>query len=381
MHDNTSGENDRISRRRPDRVRGTSSGALAGARIAAAVLALVVVAGASSAGAPAAGTPLATLVGARLVVGIDGTSPSPALLERIRQGRVGGVILMGANVRSAPQVRELTARLRGAAEAGGRRLLIMTDQEGGEVRRFRWAPPAASAETLGRRTEGAIRRTGRSTARALERLGVDVDLAPVADVPGVPDSFIAATDRGFSANPTRAAKGVTAFAAGLLDGGVAPTLKHFPGLGLATTSTDDAAVRITASEEALQPGFVPYRRAIAAGVVPLVMVSNAAYTAFGGQIAAWSPRVLSTLTGLGFTGVTITDALEPLARTHHVTLGQAALRAARAGVDLLLFVGSERSTDAVYGQLLAAARDGRLPRAALEASAARIDELAATYAG
>ena len=288
---------------------------------------------------------------------------------------------MGANVRSAPQVRALTASLRAAAEACGTRLLIMTDQEGGEVRRFGWAPPAASAERLGRRTEGAIRRTGRSTAKALERLGVDVDLAPVADVPGVPGSFIAATDRGFSTNPTRAAKGVTAFAAGLLDGGVAPALKHFPGLGLATTSSDDAAVRITASDEALEPGFVPYRRAIAAGVVPLVMLSNAAYTAFGGQIAAWSPRVLSTLAGLGFTGATITDALEPLARTHHVTLGQAALRAARAGVDLLLFVGSERSTDAVYGQLLAAARDGRLPRAALEASAARIDELAATYAG
>jgi beta-N-acetylhexosaminidase len=317
----------------------------------------------------------------RLVVGMDGTTPSAALLDRIRSGRVGGVILMGANVRSAPQVRSVTARLRAAAKEGGRRLLIMTDQEGGLVRRFRWAPPAASAEKLGTRTEGAIRRTGRSTATALERLGVDVDLAPVADLPGVPGSFVAAMDRGFSTNPTRAAKDVTAFAQGLLDGGVAPALKHFPGLGLATTSTDDAAVRISATEEALATGLVPYRRAIAAGVVPLVMVSNAGYTAYGGQVAAWSPRVLAALGGLGFTGVTITDALEPLATTHRVTLGQAALRAARAGVDLLLFVGSERSTEAVYDQLLAAARDGRLSRAALEQSASRIDELAATYAG
>jgi beta-N-acetylhexosaminidase len=317
----------------------------------------------------------------RLVVGMDGTTPSATLLDRIRSGRVGGVILMGANVRSAPQVRSVTARLRAAAKEGGRRLLIMTDQEGGLVRRFRWAPPAASAEKLGTRTEGAIRRTGRSTATALERLGVDVDLAPVADVPGVPGSFVAAMDRGFSTNPTRAAKDVTAFAQGLLDGGVAPALKHFPGLGLATTSTDDAAVRISATEEALAPGLVPYRRAIAAGVVPLVMVSNAGYTAYGGQVAAWSPRVLAALGGLGFTGVTITDALEPLATTHRVTLGQAALRAARAGVDVLLFVGRERSTEAVYDQLLAAARDGRLSLAALEQSASRIDELAATYAG
>jgi beta-N-acetylhexosaminidase len=335
----------------------------------------------SATSASRAGEPLATVVGARLVVGMQGTAPSQALLARIRAGRVGGVILMGANVRSAPQVRALTAGLRAAAERGGRKLLIMTDQEGGLVRRFRWAPPAAPADRLGTRTEGAIRKAGRSTARALERLGVNVDLAPVADVPGVPDSFIAAMDRGFSTKPARAAKGVTAFAAGLLDGGVAPTLKHFPGLGLATSSTDDAKVRLTVPEEALEAGFVPYRRAIASGVVPLVMISNAAYDAYGGKVAAWSPRVLSTLAGLGFTGVTITDALEPLARTHRVALGQAALRAARAGVDLLLFVGSESSTDAVYDQLLAAARDGRLPRATLEASAARIDELAATYAG
>ena len=364
-----------MSRRRRDRVRRTSSGAFAALTLAAAVAA-----GAASTEVPGA-APLATLVGARLVVGMEGTTPSPALLERVRRGRVGGVILMGANVRSAPQVRALTTSLRAAAREGGHRLLIMTDQEGGEVRRFRWAPPAASAERLGTRTESAIRRTGRSTAKALERLGVDVDLAPVADVPAVPGSFVAAMDRGFSTNPTRAAKDVTAFASGLLDGGVAPALKHFPGLGLATTSTDAAAVRITAPEEALAPGLAPYRRAIAAGVAPIVLVSNAAYTAYGGQVAAWSPRVLSTLTGLGFTGVTITDALEPLARTHGVTLGQAAVRAARAGVDLLLCVGSERSTDAVYGQLLAAARDGRLPRAALERSATRIDELAATYAG
>jgi beta-N-acetylhexosaminidase len=325
--------------------------------------------------------PLARLVGARLVVGIDGTAATPSLLERIRRGQVGGVILMGRNVRNAPQVRALTAALRDAAAAGGHPLLVMTDQEGGAVRRFRWAPPAASAEEMGLRGEAAIRRRGHDTATALERLGVDVDLAPVADVPGVAGSFIAAQHRGFSPVPTRAAKDVTAFSAGLLDGGIAPTLKHFPGLGLATTSTDDAAVTIGAGATALAPGLLPFRRAIAAGVAPLVMISNASYIAYGGQPAAWSPPILTLLHGLGFRGVTITDALEPLARTHRVTLSQAAIGAARTGVDLLLFVGSERSTAGVYDALLADARAGRLPRVALERSAFRIDELAATYSG
>jgi len=338
--------------------------------------------GAGAAAAPeVASPPLAKLVGARLVVGVDGTTASPSLLARIRRGQVGGVILMGSNVRSAPQVRALTTSLRAAATIAGNPLLVMTDQEGGTVRRFRWAPPSASAEELGSLGEAAIRRRGRDTATALERLGVDVDLAPVADVPSVPGSFIAAQHRGFSPVPTRTAKDVTAFSAGLLDGGVAPALKHFPGLGLATRSTDDAAVTIDAGASALAPGLVPYRSAIAAGVAPIVMISNAAYTAYGGQPAGWSPRVLALLRGLGFTGVTVTDALEPLATTHRVTLAQAAIRAARAGVDLLLFVGPERSTAAVYDALLAEARAGRLSRAGLEASAARIEELAATYAG
>jgi beta-N-acetylhexosaminidase len=348
--------------------------------LAAAVLSAALVAGAAAAPGPVS-APLARLVGMRLVVGVDGTTASPSLLERVRRGQVGGVILMGSNVRNAPQARALTASLRAAAKAGGYPLLVMTDQEGGTVRRFRWAPPAASAHDMGRLGEAAIRQRGRDTATALERQGVDVDLAPVADVPGVPGSFIAAQRRGFSTVPARSAKDVTAFAAGLLDGGVAPTLKHFPGLGLATVSTDEAAVTIGAGAAALAPGLLPYRRAVAAGVAPLVMVSNAAYTAYGNQPAAWSPRVLALLRGLGFTGVTITDALEPLATTHGVTLSQAAIRSARAGVDLLLFVGSERSTAAVYDALLAEARAGRLSRASLEASAARIDELAATYAG
>ena len=349
--------------------------------VLAAAVALVGLATGSAAAPASTSPPLAQLIGARLVVGIDGTTATPALLGRIRRGQVGGVILMGRNVRNAPQARALTTALRDAARDGGHPFLVMTDQEGGAVRRFRWAPPAASAEEMGRLGEAAIRRRGQDTATALERLGVDVDLAPVADVPGVPGSFIAAQHRGFSTIPTRTAKDVAAFSAGLLDGGVAPTLKHFPGLGLATASTDDAAVTIDAGAPALAPGLLPYRRAIAAGVAPLVMISNAAYTAYGGRPAGWSPQVLSLLRGLGFTGVTITDALEPLTATHGTSLDQAAMRAARAGVDLLLLVGSERSTAGVYDALLAEARAGRLPKAALERSAARIDELAATYAG
>jgi len=325
--------------------------------------------------------PLEQLVGARLVVGMEGTMPSLSLLERIRRGRIAGVILMGHNVRSAPQVRALTAALRAAARSAGRRILIVTDQEGGEVRRFRWAPPAAPASELGRLGEAALRRRGRETGTALDRLGVDVDLAPVADVPLDARSFVAIQKRGFSNVASRVAKAVTSFSAGLLDAGVAPTLKHFPGLGRARRTTDRVAVKLTADRATLAPALVPYRRAIAAGVAPLVMLSNASYTAYGGEPAAWSPEVIGVLRGLRFRGVTITDALEPLAATRGVSLEETSVRAAAAGVDLLLFVGSERSSARAYDALLAAGRSGRLSVEALERSATRIDQLVATYSG
>ena len=167
--------------------------------------------------------------------------------------------------------------------------------------------------------------------------------------------------------PTRVGKGVTAFAAGLLDGGVAPTLKHFPGLGRATATTDEAAVTIDADAAGLAPGLVPYRRAIAAGVVPLVMVSNAAYTRVRGRPAAWSPRVLALLQGLGFGGPPSPTRSRRSRRRTACRSPEAAIRAAAAGVDLLLFVGPERSTDAAYDALLAAARSGRLSRASARA--------------
>src|SRR5436190_1651590 len=84
------------------------------------------------------------LVGQRLVVAMSGQRASPALLGRIRRGEIGGVILFGFNIAGPTQLQRLTAQLQAAAQAAGRPpLLIATDQEGGDVRRLRWAGPAA----------------------------------------------------------------------------------------------------------------------------------------------------------------------------------------------------------------------------------------------
>lgn len=351
-----------------------------GAAFATIAAALAVGVGASATTAPVSVAPaqaptLRELVGRRLVVSFRGTRASPALLARIRRGEVGGVIIFGANVRSLAQVRELTETVHAAAASAGRRVLVMVDQEGASVRRFHSLPPFRSAQQLGALTPTQVRQEGRATGAALRALGVDVDLAPVADVPRVVGAFIEAQGRAFSRDPGVVSTAAAAFAAGLRDRDVLAAVKHFPGLGGAVRNTDLAAVRIDGSRAEHAADLVPFRRLVDDGV-PLVMISSAVYPAYGGAPALWSAPVHALLRReLGFQGVVISDALEPVARSRGRSLERVSILAARAGTDMLLFAGDERASARVYDTLVAAARDGSLSRAALERSYRRIGAL------
>jgi beta-N-acetylhexosaminidase len=319
------------------------------------------------------------LVGQRLMVAMKGTRPTPALLGRIRRGEIGGVILFGFNITSPAQLRALTTELQSAARAAGRPpLLISTDQEGGRVRRLPWAGPAESATELGRSSAARIRSQALLAGRSLRSAGVTVDLAPVADVPGA-GSFMAADDRTFGASGADVGRAASAFARGLADARVAAAAKHFPGIGRATRNTDSSLVEIGASRGALDSDLSPFRAVIGAGV-PIVMISNASYPALDSKPAPWSPRIQSLLRNeLGFEGVTITDALDGAAATRRRSLQSVAVLSAQAGVDILLFTGSEASSAAAYERLVAAASEGRIPAAALPRSYDRILALKRTY--
>ena len=355
---------------------------LAGIALAVTLVAGVVTApgGASSARAATATTAatptIAQLIGQKLIVRMEGTTPSADLLGRIERGEVGGVILFGSNITTATALRALTGKLRAAAAAGGRpSLLIAVDQEGGSVKRIPWAPPTLSPPEMGALGSTSIARSqGAATGAALLDLGVDVDLAPVADVPVSSASFMEREGRTWSRNASRTAWLANAFAQGLRLRGVAPTLKHFPGIGLATTNTDTSVVRITASRTALAPGLLPYRLAVTNGL-PLIMLSNATYPAWDAVHAAgWSPAIVRTLLRdqLGFRGATITDSLDGTASVRGISVRRIAAAAARAGTDLILTTGSEASTRAVYAYLVAEATAGSIPTALLQASYARI---------
>jgi beta-N-acetylhexosaminidase len=318
------------------------------------------------------------LAGQRIVVGVGGTSIAPGLRAAIREGRVAGVVLFTENFPTRAAGARLIARLQAIPRPPKLRdpLLIMVDQEGGQVVRLGGAP-TVSAATMGARGAAFSREQGKRTAANLRDVGVNVDLAPVLDVARA-GGVIAETERGFGSNPVRVTNMAVAFGGALQYYGVAATGKHFPGFGAARENTDFSVERIDLSKEELRRiDEAPYDRFIRMGG-KLVMLSTAIYPAFSDRPAAFTRSIVTgeLRRRLGFEGVTITDALETPAVDHFGGTGKAAVAAAGAGADLLLYARQGRA-EAARQALVARLRSGALDRDEFEAAIERVLNLRA----
>jgi beta-N-acetylhexosaminidase len=320
------------------------------------------------------------LLGQRIMVGMQGTTPDSALLQRIRDGRVGAVILFAANITGRAQLTSLTGSMQRAARQGGNPpLLIAVDQEGGQVKRLRSGPPDLSPPQIaGTGSTAVASREGRVTGNYLKGLGINMDLAPVVDVPTFSGAFIWQQGRAFSFNASSVAKYATAFALGLQGAHAAATAKHFPGVGSAGVDTDNKLDELRPSKAQLDGALKPYRTLIPLGL-DAVMLSTAGFPAYdrsGTPTALSRPIVQGLLRGrLHFRGLTITDALGTPTNHDELTAG---VLAARAGADILLY------TDSASGELpalQAALRSGAINGAEAQASYQRIVALKHRVAG
>ncbi len=333
--------------------------------------------------APSAASQLSLrqLAGERLIAGFRGTKVPRPLRRTIRRGDLAGVILFHENLPSRAASRGLIAEIESIHRPADLRdpLLIMVDQEGGLVKRLEGAPTASAAQ-MGAAGAAFSRTQGRATAANLNRVGMNVDLAPVLDV-ARPGGTIASTDRGFGSSAAVVEAMAVPFAAGLQGLGVAATAKHFPGLGAAAENTDFAVQRIDLPKRTLRAvDERPYRRFVAADG-ELVMLSTAIYPAFSPKPAAFA-RPIATgelRRRLGFDGVSITDALESTAVRDFGGPAAAARAATAAGTDLLLFTDYHAGM-AAGSALLDLLHSAPSARAAFEVSAGRILRLRHTLA-
>jgi len=313
------------------------------------------------------GLPLSQQVGRLVVLRFAGTSVPGYVRRVLSEGRAAGAILFRDNLTGADQAKRLAGRLRQGAEGPP---LIMIDQEGGDIRIFPWAPPATSQPR--QFAAGTVGADAEAAAKALRASGVNVTLAPVADVASVPGAALAG--RAFSSDFSSAAEATAESVKGWRKGRVAPTAKHFPGLGGATTNTDFGSATIARSAQQIrEEDLVPFKAAIGADV-PLVMAGHALYPALDGErIASQSQPIIQGLLReeLGFDGVVITDSTEAKAVQEITDVQEAALRNIRAGVDIVLTTG-RGSYIHVYRALLAEAKRDPEFRERVRESAERV---------
>jgi beta-N-acetylhexosaminidase len=324
------------------------------------------------------------LAGQRVIYSYPGLTPPASLISLIQHGEAAGVIFFGQNISSDAQIAGVIRQLNQANASSlnpiHAPLLLMTDQEGGQVRRLPGRPflsekqiganPLATAETLA--TEA-----GQGAAANLQGVGMNVNLAPVLDVYRQAGNFDDQFGRSYSMNPTV----VSALGSNMIKaqqaGGVAATAKHFPGLGAAAANqnTDAGPVTLNLPFATIRSvDEAPFQAAIHAGV-KLIMTSWAIYPAIGARPAGLSPNVVQgeLRSHLGFTGVTITDALEAGALGSYGSIQNRALFAAQAGMDLLL-CSAQNVTEGqqASGELAAAYSNGTLNHAAFLASVNRV---------
>ena len=319
-------------------------------------------------------------IGAVLVVSQFGTEISPTLRSLLVTGRVGGVLLFRPNFKTLAGLKGWTNRLRALASAAclDHPILVMLDEEGGQVNSVRASFAAPSQLSAGTRGPAAVRALERRAAAGLSKLGVGLDLAPVADVRTNSKDLVIG-DRSFGSRPSTVAPLVAAAVKGLHDGGVGATLKHFPGLGGAA---GDPHVAIpTDHESAAQwarvqmPGF---KAGIDAGAD--AVMTTAVYVpglGAGNTPAMFSAPVINRLrTQLGFQGVIVSDSLSMGGIDARYSLPQAAVLALAAGNDLILLGNGDPSYEAkAMSAIQAAVKSGRLDRKKLHESALRVNQL------
>ena len=301
--------------------------------------------------------------------GFEGPAAPDWIRRRLDEG-LGGVVLYAWNVESREQLAALTADLRAERED----VLIAIDEEGGDVTRLEATTGSSypGNAALGAVDDVALTEDVAAAMGAdLAEAGVNLDLAPVADVNTNPLNPVIGI-RAFGASAELVARHVAAFVRGLQSAGVVACAKHFPGHG--DTSVDShLALPVVRSVE--EQALVPFRAAVEADV-GAVMTAHIVVRSFGDSPATMSTEILHGLLRkeLGYRGMVVSDALEMRAISSSVGVEEGAVRAIAAGVDALCLGHDlfDESVESIRDALVAAVRSGRLAEERLADAALRV---------
>ncbi len=332
------------------------------------------------------------LVGQMIVAPFDSTYLSSdsddydALLKLIHETQIGGLIAFGGS-EPVPQVLlnntygsvilgqplELASTINRLQAASPLPLLTSSDFEWGVQMRIAGATRFPRAMAFGATGDPRFAyEAGKIVGTESRALGVHIDYGPVADLNNNPRNPVINT-RSFGEDPARTGEMVASWVKGLQDAGVLATLKHFPGHGDTDTDSHLGLPLIAHSRERLEAmELIPFRRGLAAGAAA-VMVGHIELPAIDSekQPATFSATVIGSMLRPGFDGLIVSDSLKMAGITRMASPGDAAVRAVKAGVDLIV---DSPDSSAAAAAIVTAIKAGGLPRAQVEQSVRRILE-------
>lgn len=319
--------------------------------------------------------PLKHAIGQLLIAGFEGTKLPIPLIGALTKGEIGGVILFKRNFESREQIASLTREIHQIPAPYP--IWIGVDQEGGKVQRI---DPSFGSDTIpaaldiAQTTPENARAIAENTGKDLKSLGFDLNFAPVLDIHTNPDNPIIAT-RAFGTTPEQ----VIAFALptmeGLLNAGIIPCGKHFPGHGDTQLDSHVDLPEVMHDEKRLRAvEFKPFKAAIDAGI-PMLMTAHIVMTGLGERFpATLSPQIIhDILRGeLGFDGVVVSDDLEMDAIIDRFSTLKAVILGIRAGVDAFLICKSQYLWSPLCKQIMNTAQNDEKLQARIFESANRI---------
>ncbi|EKQ0847212.1 glycoside hydrolase family 3 protein [Salmonella enterica] len=337
----------------------------------------------------------------------DMTVPDEVIGKLITDNHVGGVILFANNLKDKQQIKTLTAWYAAMKTHAGIRLFIGTDNEGGNVFRL---PRADYASFPGNMALAAAIEGGADKQLAVEQgklmaqdmcaLHINTNFAPVVDVNTNPFNPVINV-RAFSDDKNTVSRLAEKMVAGMKQQGLISAYKHFPGHGSTSTDSHTGLPRVDRTrEEAFAIDIAPYKQAIDNQAAPdMVMTAHIQYPALDSSqvitrngekitVPATMSREIQTqiLRGdLGYTGVTISDALDMGAIADHFSQEGAVENVFAAGVDIALMPISISSPSHasllqdLIRYIVEMVKKGRISEADIDASVERILNLKKRY--
>lgn len=326
-------------------------------------------------------------IGQLFVVGFPGKKITLEIKKLIHEYHIGSVILFSHNIGTTEEVLQLTKSLQKEAKDAGYEypLLIAIDEENGTVKRLgndAGEYPGAMAVSATRDLDVAYD-LGLATGDDLLQLGINWNYAPVLDVNNNPNNPVIGV-RSFGENPETVAKFGVATMKGLQNGGVATSIKHFPGHGDTNLDSHFWMPRIDHSIKRLNDvELVPFKAAINEGA-DSVMTAHIVFPALEpeeGRPATLSKNIITGLLReeLDFKGVIVTDALEMKAISDNFGISEGAVEALNAGVDKVLIGHLPQEQFKALNRVEEAVMNGEISKKRIEESLERVYELKKKY--